>query len=149
MTWWVVDNGGGMQVLGGGDTIWASIGQTANGPANSDPVYLGAGYLYGESTELKIIQSEHIPDRFAITSISPNPFNSVCEIEFEVSKQCDVAIQLFDMQGKKIGNLIDSKDVDAGNYKLKWNAGNLSSGVYLVRLNAEDIAISKRIILVR
>ncbi len=147
--WWVVDDGAGMRLPSSGDTLWISIGQGAIGPSSEGTTNLGAGYLYSESTELKLVDKTIIPKSIAITSISPNPFNSACEIEFEISNRSDVSIVLFDMLGKKVENLADEKELDAGKYRLVWNAGNLPSGAYFVKLNAENKTITRKIILVK
>jgi len=148
MDWWVADQGSGMQVFGSNDTIWVSIGQTAIGESNAGATYLGAGYLYSECTELKVIESKEIPKTFAINSIYPNPFNSSCAIEFEVSEECDVAIELYDMQGKKLG-IQNFEPLQTGKYRMRWNAENLASGVYFVRLNAGERTITKRVVLMK
>ncbi len=148
MTWWVVDNGGGMQNFGSGDTIWASIGQTAIGESNTGSTYLGAGYLYIENTTLKLLENKQVPKNFAIVSIHPNPFNSSCAIEFDVPEKCDVAIELYDIQGKNIGER-EFGYLQAAKYRMRWNAENLPSGTYFVRLNAGNRTITKRAVLLK
>jgi len=149
MDWYVIDQGGGMQEFDIGDSIWVSIGQTAIGPASAGAITLGTGYLYVGSTQLDIMQKAERPKTFTINSINPNPFNTACVIEFEISEGCDVAIDLFDMQGRIIGDLADENNLNAGKYRLRWNAENLASGVYFVRLNAGAHTITERVVLMK
>lgn len=100
------------------------------------------------NTVLSVREENNIlPSEFELC-VYPNPFNSVCEIEFEVSKQCDAEIEIYDIQGKNVG-VQDFESLQAGKYRMQWDAGNLPSGIYFIRLSVEGIAISKRIVMVR
>lgn len=41
--------------------------------------------------------------------------------------------------GELVETLINSQDYKIGNYEVEFNAGRLSSGVYLYRINAGEI----------
>jgi len=63
----------------------------------------------------------------------PNPFNPSTKIQFSVPQQSDVIITLHDMLGRELKLLFNDK-VDAGMQEFVVDAGNLASGVYLVRM---------------
>ncbi len=63
----------------------------------------------------------------------PNPFNPTTKVQFSVPQQSDVKITLHDMLGRELKLLFDDK-VDAGIQEFVVDAGNLASGVYLVRM---------------
>ncbi|MBN2544126.1 T9SS type A sorting domain-containing protein [bacterium] len=149
MDWRVIDNGGGMQTFGTGDTIRVSIGQGIIGKSSAGSVNLSLGFLYGGFPPLEIVDKITKPKRFSINSIAPNPFNSSCDIEFEITENCNTTIELYDMRGKKIGYLAKDKKVELGRYRVRWNAKNLSSGIYFVRISAADQTITRRTVLLK
>jgi hypothetical protein len=63
----------------------------------------------------------------------PNPFNPSTKVQFSVPQQSDVKITLHDMLGRELKLLFADK-VDAGMQEFVVDAGNLASGVYLVRM---------------
>jgi len=74
-----------------------------------------------------------VPEDFYILRNYPNPFNPSTKVQFSVPQQSDVKITLHDMLGREIKLLFDDK-VDAGMQEFVVDAGNLVSGVYLVRM---------------
>lgn len=78
----------------------------------------------------------------------PNPFNPSTTIEFELRERSFVKILIYDALGKLV-KILSEEDMPAGKHKLKFDAQNLSSGVYYYRLNAGDFAITKKMILVK
>jgi hypothetical protein len=152
MNWWVIDNGGGKQVFSGTDTIWASIGQTAIGPNSSGSTLLCAGYIITLGSCVKIEEQPgedgkpgNRPYVFGINSISPNPFNPTCAIEFEIEKSALVTVEFFDMLGKVINSPVQDKFMTPGKYKLSIN-GNIPSGTYFIRLTSEGNSVVKRVV---
>lgn len=58
-----------------------------------------------------------------------NPFNSVTTISFNVQEATYVSLKVYDVTSKVIATLVDERK-NAGQYSVKWDAGNMSSGVY-------------------
>ncbi len=63
----------------------------------------------------------------------PNPFNPVTEISFELVEQSDVLIEIFNLKGEKIFTK-QLNQIGAGRHSIEWDAGNYSSGTYLIRM---------------
>ena len=83
----------------------------------------------------------------------PNPFNPQTEISFSLPAGQDVELKIFDVRGYLIKSLV-SEHMPAGEHKVRWdgtdtNERSMASGVYLCRLKAERINITKRLTLVR
>jgi len=78
----------------------------------------------------------------------PNPFNPSTIIEYYIGKYDDVRIAVYDITGREVAVLINDKQ-KAGNYKIEFVAGNLSSGVYLYKLQAGEFSKAMKMILVR
>lgn len=75
------------------------------------------------------------PIEFNLFSIYPNPFNSSVIIEYSINEDNKVFIEVFDILGKKITELVNTKQ-KAGKYSVDFNADkhNLSSGIYFCSL---------------
>ncbi|MBS1516672.1 MAG: T9SS type A sorting domain-containing protein [Bacteroidetes bacterium] len=78
----------------------------------------------------------------------PNPFNPVTNIEFSISKSGYISLKIFDMSGKEITAVVND-ELNTGNYKYKFDASNLASGIYFYTLTAENFSDTKSMILLK
>jgi hypothetical protein len=88
------------------------------------------------------------PIDFYLSQNYPNPFNPATTIEYEIPKQSNVKIDVFDALGRKIETLLN-KEQTAGNYKMSFNGSKLSSGIYLYKLTAGSFVQIKKMILIK
>ncbi len=79
---------------------------------------------------------------------APNPANPSTNVIFDLDNAGDVKIGVYDTKGRMIENLVNGK-LDAGRYTVGWNANDLSSGTYLVRMETDKGVQTQRINLVR
>jgi len=79
-----------------------------------------------------------IPTEFIISQNYPNPFNPTTTVIFSVPHLSNVRISIYDITGKEI-EVLENKQYQAGNYKIQWNASNISSGIYFFVLESEQI----------
>jgi uncharacterized delta-60 repeat protein len=91
---------------------------------------------------------EQIPKEFKLNNNFPNPFNPKTKIRFELPKNIDVKINVYNILGKEITTLIDGKYV-SGIYEVDFDASNLSSGIYICRMIAGDYVSTKKMILLK
>ncbi len=78
----------------------------------------------------------------------PNPFNSGTEIHFTVNRKMWINISVFNLLGKKVETLI-KQEYDQGQYKVVFQATNLTSGIYFVRMHTEEQKVTRKIIMMR
>ena len=88
------------------------------------------------------------PDQFGITSTYPNPFNGEIFIEFQIGVEGNATIDIFDISGRKVTNLMSGK-LSTGKQKLCWQADNLATGIYLVKLASNGKVGIVKIVLVK
>ena len=79
---------------------------------------------------------ETIFDNYVIIENYPNPFNNETKIRISLSKYSFITLNIYDMSGKLISNLANSK-YNKGVYEFKLNGSNLASGVYFAVLQTE------------
>jgi len=89
-----------------------------------------------------------IPSSFKLYQNYPNPFNPMTTIEFEIPERANVKLIVYDILGREVGKLVD-KELEPGRYKVNFEAGELSSGVYFYRLEAGKFADVKKMLLVK
>jgi acetyl esterase/lipase len=75
------------------------------------------------------------PQGFQLDQNFPNPFNPATTIRYQLPTASDVRLEVFDVLGRKVQNLVSSKQA-AGNYSVSFNAAALASGVYFYKVQA-------------
>jgi hypothetical protein len=91
---------------------------------------------------------KQLPTEFSLSQNYPNPFNPRTIIEYQLPKQCQVDLAIYNLLGQKIASLISEKQ-PAGNYKYEWNASHVPSGMYLYYLQAGDFVDKKKLVLLK
>ena len=105
-------------------------------------------FSYHGSVEVEIAQA---PQAFALLQNYPNPFNPSTRIEYSLAKAAQVSLKVYNMLGNEIATLVNSRQ-EAGSYTVPFNTMgtlNLSSGVYLYRLEAGSYVSTKKLILMK
>lgn len=85
-----------------------------------------------------IFNGSEIPERSSLGQNYPNPFNPNTIIEFKISKTSQISLEVYDVNGRLVSHIYSNTNAEAGIYKAEFNGGNLSSGVYFVRLNITE-----------
>ncbi len=87
------------------------------------------------------------PKMMTLCDNYPNPFNPTTNIEFSVPEDGHATLTIFNILGQKVATLFDDF-AQAGFYmKVAFHASNLSSGMYLSRLEYNGHTMVKRMIL--
>ncbi|MFQ6008288.1 MAG: T9SS type A sorting domain-containing protein, partial [Candidatus Zixiibacteriota bacterium] len=94
-----------------------------------------------------------LPSEYTLSQNYPNPFNPRTTIEYSLPARSHVELTVYNILGQKVRTLID-KDQNAGRYTVPWDAtddlGNeVASGVYLYRLKAGEVTVSKKMLLLK
>ncbi len=96
-----------------------------------------------------------IPTEFKLEQNYPNPFNPTTTIKYSIhvadakfASTTNVVLKVYDVLGREVRTLVN-KEQKPGNYKVNFNAGNLSSGIYFYRLTVNEFSQTKKIILLR
>ncbi len=111
-------------------------------------LYAGIGGGITEIGPLVGVETEFIPVEYQLQQNYPNPFNPETNIEFSIPKPGNVKIEVFDINGRKIIDLVDENLVP-GVYTIKWNAYGHSSGIYLCVLTTARIQMVSKMVLIR
>jgi S-formylglutathione hydrolase FrmB len=89
-----------------------------------------------------------VPANFALLGAHPNPFNPTTTIGFALSEAARVQLTVYDMQGRKVAEVVNGYR-DAGHHEVTFDGANLASGVYVYRLRAGDFSANGKMVLMR
>lgn len=89
-----------------------------------------------------------LPEEFMLYNNYPNPFNPVTHIKFDIPKQSNTKLILYDIIGREVARLVD-KNLPAGAYTVIYNASALSSGTYFYKIITDEYTDIKKMILVK
>ncbi len=89
-----------------------------------------------------------IPKVYNLYQNFPNPFNPSTVIKFDIPENSNVQLVVYDLLGRTVDNLVNER-LNAGQYEINWNAGNLASGIYYYKLTSGNNVFVKKLILVK
>ena len=89
-----------------------------------------------------------IPSESSLGKAYPNPFNPTTNFEYNISSDMNVSIAVYDISGQVVEMLVNDF-ISAGTYNISWNAGQLSSGIYFIGMNAGDASYVQKVMLVK
>jgi len=88
------------------------------------------------------------PGEFLLAQNYPNPFNASTKIEYAISEPGKVVLAIYNVTGRQVQTLTDSFR-SPGHYTVKFEAGNLGSGLYLYQLTAGKHRLQKGMIVLK
>ncbi len=103
---------------------------------------------FSEGEPVSANDSDQVPQNFAIHSVYPNPFNPSTTVNFSLENAASVRLDLYSVTGQRVLSIHDGF-LNAGNHHLSVDAGNLSSGIYILLLSSGQQTESKRITLIK
>ena len=92
--------------------------------------------------------SSKVPDKFSLFQNYPNPFNPATNIKYQISKNSDVKLTVYDFLGNQIALLVNEK-LNPGTYEVEFDGSGYASGVYFYKLIATEYTESRRMVLIK
>lgn len=93
-------------------------------------------------------EREGIPAGFALDSNYPNPFAGATTISYTLHRPGPVRLQVFDANGRLVRTLVDAVR-PAGSNQATFDAGGLSAGTYLYRLETQSGSRTRSMVVLR
>lgn len=152
---WTLDTGGGTG-SGGAFALTGTIGQPDAGVHAGGSFSLQGGFWFGGMSVSGVddgtpAPSPELPVRLAL-AVAPNPVVRSTTFQWELPRAGQVKVGVYDASGRQVAALAD-ETYPAGRHELTWNTGDrpggrLAAGVYFVRLEAGQQAISRKLLIV-
>lgn len=92
--------------------------------------------------------TKEIPQTFSLYQNYPNPFNPSTVISYQLPMSSEVQLLIFDITGREVAALVSGIQ-QAGQYSVTFDAGGLSSGVYIYQLIAGGFIESRKLLLIK
>ena len=89
-----------------------------------------------------------IPLDYSLYDPYPNPFNAQTTIQITLPIKDVMIVKVYDVNGSELKTLVHSI-FDSGTHTIKWNAGDLPSGIYFIRMQTRHFAGTKKVILIK
>jgi len=107
----------------------------------------GASEVLG-ATNATPVGSNGIVAEFRLEQNFPNPFNPETNISFTLPEASNVTLRVFNLIGQEVATLVDGAQV-AGSHVVQFDGSNLTSGVYIYRLEAAEFSATRKMILMK
>jgi hypothetical protein len=101
-----------------------------------------------KKTVSDIKELDVIPSEYTLSQNYPNPFNPTTVINFSIPKAGNVTLKVYNTLGQEVATLVNEYK-SASTYQVNFNASDLSSGVYVYRLNVDGYSFSKKMMIVK
>ncbi|MCF8243329.1 MAG: choice-of-anchor A family protein [Melioribacteraceae bacterium] len=137
--------------------FWAPMGMAGTNVSSmmfasgSDKIYAGTstGQVFVSVNNVTSAETEEaLPVEFDLKQNYPNPFNPTTTIAFSIPEAGMYSMKIYNILGQEVATLLNN-DIDAGNYELKFDASQLSSGIYIYTLTGKNVNLTKKMILMK
>ncbi len=139
--------------VGGDNLTFEGVGIRRISSADSSGVIYIDDAQYNFVTPVKEVKN-NLPEEYSLEQNYPNPFNPSTKIKFNIPKDSNVKLEIFNIIGERIATLISNKEYKPGSYTVTWDGTNqfgrhVPSGVYLYKLSAGKFSSVKKMMLLK
>ncbi len=101
-------------------------------------------FSYSEEVNVEVEQ----PLEYSLDQNYPNPFNPSTTIKYSIPEDGFVKLGVYNMLGEEVAAIVNATQ-KAGRYEVNFNASQLSSGVYVYRIEAANFTSAKKLMLMK
>jgi Leucine-rich repeat (LRR) protein len=101
-----------------------------------------------EYTNVEEQGSLNVPTEYALSQNYPNPFNAGTELNYSLPRSSQVTLAVYNILGQRVVTLVQGIR-QPGRYQVRWDAADLSSGIYFARLEAGEYSRTVKMLLLR
>jgi hypothetical protein len=132
-------------------TAMSAIGQPVVGITQQANTRITSGFLADTLLRGRVVavnQQAYVPLRYALHQNFPNPFNPTTTIRFEIPERAMVSLSIYNILGQGIAQLV-REEKPAGVYSVRFDAGNIASGIYFYTLRAGTFIETKKLVILK
>ena len=78
----------------------------------------------------------------------PNPFNATTQITYALPRSANIRLSVVNVLGQEVAELVNAKQ-DAGTQTIRWDAAELTSGIYFIKLESDVVHEVKKLVLMK
>ncbi len=103
----------------------------------------------GENCLITEVEEEaRSPENFTLLQNYPNPFNPSTLIRFNLPKNEQVTLKVFDVYGQEVMTLVN-QTMPAGEHRIVFDAAGLASGIYFYKIQADSFSNTRKALLLK
>ncbi|MCF8464709.1 MAG: T9SS type A sorting domain-containing protein [Flavobacteriales bacterium] len=103
-----------------------------------------AGPLDGILSSITSVEEKELSNHFLLF---PNPSSYRVNLEFEMAIAGSVSIDLTDLSGRTVAQLIANRTISSGMFRMAFDVTEFSAGTYLVKLQSPQRTITQKLII--
>ena len=128
------------------DSGYVISGTTISDSASNYDFYVIKTGPYVPSAEWG--RDSSLPTQYTLEQNYPNPFNATTTITFTLPKASRAKLAVYDLTGRLVETLADQV-MPAGAHTLNLDGSRLPSGIYFARLVSGEIAVMRKMVLLK
>jgi hypothetical protein len=106
------------------------------------------GYTWISDDVTAVDENPAAVNTFDLAQNYPNPFNPSTQIRYSIAEAGLVSVKVFDVLGREVAELVNQNQ-SAGTYTVDFNAQNLSTGVYIYKIQSGSFQATKKMVLIK
>lgn len=122
---------------------------TALNGAYQRTVTVQAGQVVNADASATDVSEDYVlTDDYILYQNYPNPFNPATTIGYQLPKESNVRIKIYDILGRETATLVNETQ-EAGFHKITFNGGGIPSGMYIYSLETGEHKSIKKMLLIK
>lgn len=94
------------------------------------------------------VNPEPVPRDFTLQQNYPNPFNVSTIIKYSIREKSHVKLIVYNLLGEEVDVLVEGIK-PAKTHRIRWDANDLPSGIYIYRLETDEMIITKKMVVLK
>ena len=94
------------------------------------------------------IEDNLLPSIFDISNAYPNPFNPSTTVNIDIPESGLLNVSIYNLKGQLVSTVVN-ETVYAGSHSFVWNAGGLTSGLYVMSVTYDGNTYNQKVTLVK
>ena len=141
----------GTNTYGGpGEDFGATIEKTGDGGYVATGSYTGSSYLdfwllKFAPDSIATAASENLAENITGLNNFPNPFQNETVITYNLTREMFVELKVLDYLGKELANPVSELQI-RGHHYVKFNASDLSTGIYFYQIQINGISVTRKML---
>jgi hypothetical protein len=133
------------------EVLQTELGEPSS-PLNISEITINEGNIAVNIQSAKFTTGTPLPKEYALSQNYPNPFNAQTVIKYQLPKADRVVLKIYNTLGQDVRTLVD-EEKKAGYHSINWDGKNkegvnVSSGIYIYRIQAGDFMKVRKMLFV-
>jgi hypothetical protein len=99
------------------------------------------------------VEDPELPSAVKLMQNYPNPFNPSTTITYQIPKEANVKISIFDTSGRLVKEILNETQTE-GLHQVTWDGTNknnahVASGIYFYTANIDNVTLSRKMVLLK